>query len=255
MSVKTTKNTTKDKVLIVERQFIHTHFNEYQRLLLPSDLSFKALKVAFYLLHHNQLTNHFNQTNEIAVCSASLSELCCYFQSSRKPMLAVLEALNHPLLEINSVDDFNVIYTVDTTAFRSRKVIKNDNPTNETKEACYFINLDEMKPHRSIIGWMMSNFKGYYGQQVKLNRTFLFDLFGYESETEKERKNAVRSIKRASKPQGYIYQNYCFVLAKPMKKQAVEDDYAVHLSLFYSEQEQEVDLRSISDYEAYYGQL
>ena len=251
MSVKTTKNTKKDKVLIVERQFIHTHFNEYQRLLLPSDLSFKALKVAFYLLHHNQLTNHFNQTNEIAVCSASLSELCSYFQSSRKSMLAVLEALNHPLLEINSIDNFSVTYTVDTTAFRSRKVIKDDNPNDEAKEGGYFINLDEMKPHRSLIGWMMNNFKSYFGQQVTLNRTFLFDLFGYDRETEKDRKNAVRVIKRASKPQGYIYQNYCFVLPKPMKKQAVEDDYAVHLSQLNAEQEH--DFAPLYDDEEYYG--
>ncbi|EHG1302957.1 hypothetical protein J4M96_002151 [Vibrio parahaemolyticus] len=188
MSVKTTKNTPKDKVLIVERQFIHTHFNMYQSLLLPSGLSFKALKVAFFLLHHNQLTNHFNQTNEIAVCSASLSELCSYFQSSRKPMLAVLEALNHPLIEINSIDNFSVTYTVDTAAFHSRKVIKIDNHHGDKINQSYFINLDEMKPHRSIIGWMMSNFKSYYGQQVKLKREFLFDLFGYDRETEKDRK-------------------------------------------------------------------
>ncbi|EHW0653847.1 hypothetical protein RGL59_002609 [Vibrio parahaemolyticus] len=253
MSVKTTKNTKKDKVLIVERQFIHTHFNEFQRLLLPSGLSFKALKVAFYLLHHNQFLNHMNPANDIAVCSASLSELCSYFQSSRKPMLAVLEALKHPLLEINSIDNFSVTYTVDTTAFRSRKVIKDDNPNDEAKEACYFINLDEMKPHRSLIGWMMNNFKIYFGQQVKLKREFLFDLFGYDRETEKDRKNAVRVIKRASKPQGYTYQNYSFVLAKPMKKQAVEDDYAVQLSQLNAESEQEYNL-SLYD-EVYYGQL
>ncbi|HHG3527122.1 TPA: hypothetical protein ACPVZK_004092 [Vibrio parahaemolyticus] len=253
MSVKTTKNTPKDKVLIVERQFIHTHFNEYQRLLLPSGLSFKALKVAFYLLHHNQLTNHFNQTNEIAVCSASLSELCSYFQSSRKPMLAVLEALNHPLIEINSIDNFSVTYTVDTTAFHSRKVIKIDNHHGDKINQCYFINLDEMKPHRSIIGWMMNNFKSYYGQQVKLKREFLFDLFGYDRETEKDRKNAVRVIKRASKPQGYTYQNYSFVLAKSMKIQSVEDDYAVQLSQLNAESEQEYNLSPYD--EEYYGQF
>ncbi|HHF3182973.1 TPA: hypothetical protein ACPJ1Q_002180 [Vibrio alginolyticus] len=253
MSVKTTKNTPKDKVLIVERQFIHTHFNEYQRLLLPSGLSFKALKVAFYLLHHNQLTNHFNQTNEIAVCSASLSELCSYFQSSRKPMLAVLEALNHPLIEINSIDNFSVTYTVDTTVFHSRKVIKIDNHHGDKINQCYFINLDEMKPHRSIIGWMMNNFKSFYGQQVKLKREFLFDLFGYDRKTEKDRKNAVRVIKRASKPQGYTYQNYSFVLAKPMKIQSVEDDYAVQLSQLNAESEQEYNLSPYD--EEYYGQF
>ncbi|HHY0490183.1 hypothetical protein K6U15_17985 [Vibrio parahaemolyticus] len=253
MSVKTTKNTQQDKVLIVERQFIHTHFNEYQRLLLPSGLSFKALKVAFYLLHHNQLTNHFNQTNEIAVCSASLSELCCYFQSSRKPMLAVLEVLNHSLIEINSIDNFSVTYTVDTAALRSKKVINFDNHHGDQKNQSYFINLDEMKPHRSLIGWMMSNFKDYYGQQVKLKREFLFDLFGYDRETEKDRKNAVRVIKRASKPQGYTYQNYSFVLAKPMKKQTVEDDYAVQLSQLNAESEQEYNLSPYD--EEYYGQF
>ncbi|HBC3426462.1 TPA: hypothetical protein KDY12_004107 [Vibrio parahaemolyticus] len=253
MSVKTTKNNPKHKILIVERQFIHTHFNEYQRLLLPSGLSFKALKVAFYLLHHNQLTNHFNQTNEIAVCSASLSELCSYFQSSRKPMLAVLEALNHPLIEINSIDNFSVTYTVDTTAFHSRKVIKIDNHHGDKINQSYFINLDEMKPHRSIIGWMMSNFKSYYGQQVKLKRTFLFDLFGYASETDKDRKNAVRSIKRASKSHGYIYQSYCFVLVKPIKKQAIEEDYAVQLSQLNAEQEH--NFAPLYDVEEYYGQF
>ncbi|HHX8697315.1 TPA: hypothetical protein ACVO4Y_002847 [Vibrio diabolicus] len=253
MSVKTTKNTPKDKVLIVERQFIHTHFNMYQSLLLPSGLSFKALKVAFFLLHHNQLTNHFNQTNEIAVCSASLSELCSYFQSSRKPMLAVLEALNHPLIEINSIDNFSVTYTVDTTAFHSRKVIKIDNHHGDKINQSYFINLDEMKPHRSIIGWMMNNFKRFYGQQVTLKREFLFDLFGYDRQTEKDRKNAVRVIKRASKPQGYTYQNYSFVLAKPMKKQTVEDDYAVQLSQLNAESEQEYNLSPYD--EEYYGQF
>ncbi|HBC3928091.1 TPA: hypothetical protein KD853_001175 [Vibrio parahaemolyticus] len=253
MSVKTTKNTPKDKVLIVERQFIHTHFNMYQSLLLPSGLSFKALKVAFFLLHHNQLTNHFNQTNEIAVCSASLAELCSYFQSSRKPMLAVLEALNHPLIEINSIDNFSVTYTVDTTAFHSRKVIKIDNHHGDKINQSYFINLDEMKPHRSIIGWMMNNFKRFYGQQVTLKREFLFDLFGYDRQTEKDRKNAVRVIKRASKPQGYTYQNYSFVLAKPMKKQTVEDDYAVQLSQLNAESEQEYNLSPYD--EEYYGQF
>ena len=110
-----------------------------------------------------------------------------------------------------------------------------------------------MKPHRSIIGWMMSNFKSYYGQQVKLKREFLFDLFGYDRETEKDRKNAVRVIKRASKPQGYSYQNYSFVLAKPMKIQSVEDDYAVQLSQLNAESEQEY---SLSPYdEEYYGQF
>ncbi|EMW0562095.1 TPA: hypothetical protein NKU94_000655 [Vibrio parahaemolyticus] len=253
MSVKTTKNTPKDKVLIVERQFIHTHFNMYQSRLLPSGLSFKALKVAFFLLHHNQLTNHFNQTNEIAVCSASLSELCSYFQSSRKPMLAVLEALNHPLIEINSIDNFSVTYTVDTTAFHSRKVIKIDNHHGDKINQSYFINLDEMKPHRSIISWMMNNFRSFYGQQVKLKREFLFDLFGYDRETEKDRKNGVRVIKRASKPQGYTYQNYSFVLAKPMKKQTVEDDYAVQLSQLNAESEKEYNLSPYD--EEYYGQF
>ncbi|MGY6416965.1 hypothetical protein [Vibrio parahaemolyticus] len=253
MSVKTTKNNPKHKVLIVERQFIHTHFNEYQRLLLPSGLSFKALKVAFYLLHHNQLINYYNQSNEIVTCRIYLSEICSYFQSSKKPMLDILYELKHPLIQIDSIDNFYITYSVDTAPFNSRKVIKIDNHHGDKTNQNYFIDIDEMKPHRSIIGWMMSNFKSYYGQQVKLKREFLFDLFGYDRETEKDRKNAVRVIKRASKPQGYTYQNYSFVLAKPMKKQAVEDDYAVQLSQLNAESEQEYTL-SLYD-EVYYGQL
>ena len=99
----------------------------------------------------------------------------------------------------------------------------------------------------------MSNFKSYYGQQVKLKRTFLFDLFGYASETEKDRKNAVRSIKRASKSHGYIYQSYCFVLVKPIKKQAIEEDYAVQLSQLNAEQEH--NFTPLYDVEEYYGQF
>ncbi|HCG5228677.1 TPA: hypothetical protein NJY92_004167 [Vibrio parahaemolyticus] len=253
MSVKTTKNNLKHKVLIVERQFIHTHFNEYQRLLLPSGLSFKALKVAFYLLHHNQLINYYNQSNEIVTCRISLSELCSYFQSSRKPMLEILYELKHPLIQIDSIDNFYITYSVDTASFSSRKVIKIDNHHGDKTNQSYFIDIDEMKPHRSIIGWMMSNFKSYYGQQVKLKRTFLFDLFGYASETEKDRKNAVRSIKRASKSHGYIYQNYCFVLVKPIKKQAVEENYAVQLSQLNAEQEH--NFAPFYDDEEYYGQF
>ena len=249
MSVKTPLKNKKDKILIVERQFIHTHFNEYQRLILPPSLSFKALKVAFYLLHYNQLINHINKTNDIKVCRLSMSDLCCYFETSKKVMLAIVESLNHPLIEMVSVDNSGVSYTVDRAALCPKKAVINDEHTTSS----YFIDLDKMKPHRSIIGWMMGNFKAFYGQKVKLNRTFLFDFFGYACETEKQRKDAVRSIKRAAKSQGYEYQKYCFVPTQQIEL----DDYAIHLSQLYSEQEQEqeIDLRSISDYEAYYGQL
>ncbi|EOA6617068.1 hypothetical protein ACH7WW_000711 [Vibrio vulnificus] len=254
MSVKTTKNNPKHKVLIVERQFIHTHFNMYQSLLLPSGLSFKELKVAFYLLHHNQLFNYYNKSNEIVTCRISLSELCRYFQSSRKPMLEILYDLKHPLIQIDSIDNFYVTYSVDAASFNSRKVVMNDNHHDYKTNQSYFINLDEMKPHRSIIGWMMNNFKRFYGQQLTLKREFLFDLFGYDRETEKDRKNAVRVIKRASKSQGYSYHNYCFVLAELKKNLTQPEDYSICLSQLNAAQDQEHDVYPLY-YEEYYEKM
>ncbi|EGQ8176190.1 hypothetical protein OC508_18560 [Vibrio vulnificus] len=246
------------KILIVDTKLIHTHINGYQHQLIPPKMKVQALKLAFYLLHKNQLVNHYNQKNDIEITTLSLSQICSEFQTNKKMILAQLEALQHPLITFINIGE-EVIYQVDTLFFDSVRITQNDRlEEKQQKEAQrYFIDLHELKSKRSVMGWMFENYKRFYGSKVELKIVFLFELFGYDYSLSKSRENAKKSLGRAAITNGYIYKNYCYRLGKATKKthkeQTMDESYSIYLSQLNADQDQEYNL-SLYD-EVYYGQL
>jgi hypothetical protein len=204
------------KILIVDRRLIHTYINPIQQQLLPPDQSIKCLKLAFYLLHVNQLQNYLNHTNVVEHSSVSIQELGRFFQTNHKVICSELRKVNHPLVHIKSVSHTQVHFSVDVSFFDSVRAIKEDSMSDKKKkkDQSYYIDLESMKSERSVTPMVLKWFKQYYKEHTALHRDFLFQLLGFPCGTATQRKNAVRTLKRAAEPLGYQYDCFHFCAEK-----------------------------------------
>ena len=207
------------KILIVNQQLIHTYINSTQQQLLPSNQSIKCLKLAFYLLHANQFRNYINHTNTIEHSSVCIQELGQFFNTSQKAIRAEFEKFSHPLIDIKSISNTHLHFSVDISFFDTVRVTKNDtqHDKKEKLEQSYYIDLETIKSERSTASIVLKWFKSFYGSNLSLERDFLFELFGFQHDTANQRKNAVRTLKRVSEPLGYRYDCFRFSLTKGIK--------------------------------------